>query len=81
MPVPKQELYAARQALAVTPHASTEINPCRALYVGTGGDLVVVLLDSASEITFANVPDGAVLPIQVRRVDDSSTASNILALY
>ena len=69
------------RASAVTPHATDEIEVTRAIYVGTGGDLVVTLADSASAITFSNVPDATVLPFRVKAVKATSTASDIVALY
>lgn len=66
---------------AVTPHASTELPyVSRALYVGTAGNLVAVRADG-TEVTFANVPAGMFLPIRAIRVDDTSTASDIVALW
>lgn len=66
---------------AVTPHASTEFTyESRALWVGTGGNLVAVRADG-TEVTFSNVPDGTLLPIRAIRVDDTSTASGIVALW
>lgn len=73
----------ADNAVAITPHASTELDPYpKALYVGGGGNLVVVpKRGDGTEVTFANVPAGTIIPLQVRRVDDSSTATNIVGLY
>lgn len=66
---------------AVTPHASNELDyVTRALYVGGSGNLVVVNAAGA-EVTFTAVPAGAILPIRTRRVDDSSTATSIVALW
>lgn len=53
----------------------------RAVYVGTGGDLTVVMLNG-DEITFVSVPDGTLLPIQVKQVLSTGTdAEDILGLY
>jgi len=53
----------------------------RAIYVGTGGDLKVELTNG-DEITFVNVQDGTLLPIQVRKVFSTGTdAEDILGLY
>lgn len=71
----------ARQFAAVTPHDTTNFPPCRALYVGTGGNLVAVDLNGTA-VTFVTVQSGSVLPIQCRRVNSTNTtASNIVALY
>ena len=70
-------------AFAITPHASTELTIyAKALYIGGAGSVVVVpKRGDGTEVTFAAVPAGTILPIQVRRVDDSSTATNIVGLY
>lgn len=70
----------AQGAGAVTPDADLPKH-CRALYVGTGGDLAVLMSD-ASTVTLKAVPAGSLLPIRVRRVlSDGTTASDIVALY
>lgn len=52
----------------------------RALWVGTGGDLAVVMADGTA-LTLANVPSGTLLPLRVKRVaDTNTTASDIVAL-
>jgi len=50
------------------------------LYVGTGGNLDVVTV-SGNEVTLVNVQDGSFIPVQVTKVLDTSTASDILALW
>lgn len=68
---------------AVTPNDAANLPtvPTRALYVGTGGNIVVDSVSSTS-ITFRNVPPGTMLPIAVYRVRaTSTTASNIVAIY
>jgi len=51
------------------------------LYVGEPGDLRV-LTSSGSDITFTGVLAGSFIPVQVKRVFDTSTgASSILALW
>ena len=64
---------------AVTPSDSTVLTGVRALYVGTGGDVIV---DGASttNVTFKAVPSGTVLPITVTKVCAATGASNIVAL-
>lgn len=76
----------ATGAAAVTPSDSTVVN-CRALYVGTGGNVAVHMqgvLGSPREtsVTFSNVQGGTVLPISCYRVlSTGTTATNIVALY
>lgn len=72
---------AAHGAAAVTLSDSTEIPMTRSLYVGTGGTIKVTMVDG-QDVSFTNVPDGSILPIQVTKVWSSvTTASAILALY
>jgi len=58
------------------------------LYVGGTGNLTAVMATdkdvaaaSQKELTFQNLPDASFLPIQVCRVDDTTTATNIIALF
>ena len=74
----------AHNAVAVTLSDSTDLPCTRALYVGTGGNVAVMMGDgnNPSAVTFSNVGTGVILPIQVVRVmSTNTTASNILALY
>lgn len=83
MPSARQETYTAKQGFAVTPSDTVDLSaPCRALYVGTGGDVTVIQLDNSTAVTFKNVASGAILPIQVARVKaTATTATDIVALY
>ncbi len=75
--------FLARDFVAVTPHDSTNQpkGPFDALYVGTTGNVVVVSREGVA-VTFIGVPAGAILPVQGKRVNaTSTTASNIVALY
>lgn len=72
----------ADDAEAVTPSDSVNLgNITRALYVGTTGNIVVVM-KSGRTATLNSVPAGALLPLRVSRVNSTNTtASNIVALY
>ena len=70
----------AHSALAVTPSDSTILPTTRALYVGTTGNLSVVMADDGNTVLFSNVPVG-IFPIQVIQVLAATTASNIVALW
>jgi len=53
----------------------------KAIYVGTGGDLVVSSARTNSEVIFRNVPSGAVLDIRPAAVRDTgTTASDLVGL-
>ena len=55
--------------------------PSRSLYIGTGGDVNVVM-ESGATLLHRNVPSGTILPVYATSVSSSSTtASNILAYY
>ena len=58
------------------------------LYVGGSGNLTAVMATdkdvaaaSQKELTFQNLPNASFLPIQVCRVDNTTTATNIIALF
>lgn len=67
---------------AVTPHDSTDFTASfRALYIGTGGDVVIVDMNSTA-VTYKNVPAGTVIPMRGRRVNSTSTtATDIVGIY
>lgn len=72
---------AARDAVAVVVSDSTVIPVTRALYVGTGGTLVVRMAYTGNDATFTNVAQG-IFPVQVDMVySTSTTATDIVALY
>ena len=71
----------AHGAVAVTPSDSTELPVTRALFIGTAGDVVVTMADGQTPITFANIANATMLPIQVQKVLAATSASDILALY
>lgn len=86
---PSRQVDPANWAFEVTPDDNNDITnddgeACvsRALFVGVGGDVTVVMAGEIVTKTFKNVPDGAILPIAVRRVMSTGTlAEDILALW
>lgn len=53
----------------------------RAIYVGTAGDISAELA-SGTQVTFAAVPAGMILPLRLRRVRATGTsARDIVALW
>lgn len=72
----------AQHAVAVTPSDSTDLTtPCRALYVGVTGDVVLDTVGGETSVTFKAVPVG-ILPVRTQRVRSTlTTATNIVALY
>lgn len=73
----------ARRAAAVTPDDAAALGDLpKALYVGSAGDIVMRGPDDAADVTWHNVPSGAVLPFRAAYVRATgTTASAILALY
>ena len=73
----------ARRAAAVAPHdvnALAEVP--KALFVGTGGDLVARGAGGGADVTFKNLANGALLPFRAEYVRATgTTAQNIVALY
>jgi hypothetical protein len=56
---------------------------CRALYIGSAGDVVLVTR-AGTQLTFVAHPGGKVLPcgaITVKSTANGTTASDIIALY
>jgi hypothetical protein len=72
-------------AVLLTPHDTNELNPySRALYIGTGGNVNVRMIDEtgSTNVLFTGVPTGTILPIGVKIVlTTNTTASTIVALY
>jgi hypothetical protein len=52
----------------------------RAIYVGNGGSLKVTMAGGET-VTFAGVPTGALLPISVKRVWTTGSATGLIGLY
>lgn len=71
----------AVHAFAVTPHDTNALAyPTTGLYIGTGGN-VTVTMKSGVDVTFASVPTGMLLPIEVSHVKATlTTATSIIAV-
>lgn len=53
----------------------------KALYVGTGGDVVLRAVNGAADVTFRNVPDGGVIDVRTLAVRlTGTTAADIVGL-
>ena len=72
----------ARHAFAVTPHATNALNPIpKALFVGTGGDVVLRSIAGTADVTFRNVASGQVLDVRAKYVRAAgTTAADIVGL-
>lgn len=67
----------ATRAVVVSP--GQDMTPCRALWVGVQGNLVVTMAGNDSPVTFANAI--GIMPICVKRIEPATTAGAIIALY
>lgn len=68
----------ASHAFAVTPsNADLLTEATRALYVGGGGNLALVML-SGAEISLLSVAAGSILPLRVRQVKATGTTATAL---
>lgn len=72
----------ASACFAITPDDAVELALApKALYIGTGGDLVVRPLEGDEDVVFANTISGSILDIRVRAVRASgTTAQGIVGL-
>lgn len=72
----------ARNCVAIVPNDATDLLVVtKAIYVGTGGNIVLRTIEGAADVTFANVPTGTVLPIRARAIRATgTTASQIVGL-
>ena len=53
-----------------------------AIYVGTGGDIALVLVGDSTQVTYVNIPNGSLLPYNVKQVlSTGTTASDIVRGY
>jgi energy-converting hydrogenase Eha subunit C len=76
--MPQWEQSPGQTHAAVTPNDSTVL-AFRALYVGTGG-AVVIKDPLGTVVTYSNVPSGFIIPMAGIRVMSATTASNIVAM-
>lgn len=54
--------------------------PTRAIYIGTAGNVEVVF-KSGRTLMFKNVPAGATLPLQITKITNNTTATDVNALF
>lgn len=82
MPSNFENLAHPESAEAVTPVDGTNLTNPGTLFVGTGGDLNVILVEDTAPVLFRNVADGSFFPLQVIQVlATSTTASDIVVVY
>jgi len=66
----------ASECFSITPNDAQDLTKAtKAVYVGSGGDLVVRPLGSSSDVTFRNVISGSILDIRVRAIRETGTSA------
>jgi hypothetical protein len=73
----------ASNGFAITPvdNVAFVTNP-RGIYVGTTGDLAVIMAQDSATTLFKAVPAGSLLPISVKVVmSTNTTASNLVGVF
>ena len=72
----------AADCFPITPNDTGDLpKATKALFVGTGGDVVLRSVSGAADVTFRNLPDGSILDVRVRAVRASGTsAANLVGL-
>lgn len=72
----------SRAPFSVTPHDGNELAVIpKALYVGTGGVVILRGVDGSSDVTFKNVANGQVLDVRAQYVRATgTTATDIVGL-
>ncbi|RDE05297.1 spike base protein, RCAP_Rcc01079 family [Sphingomonas aracearum] len=69
----------SRAPFAIVPSDSVSLPACpKAIYVGTGGALVLRGVDGEADVRFANVPSGAVIDVRAIFVRATGTTAGDL---
>ncbi len=80
-PVGINEIQPARSARNIVPNNDASFTRTRGLYIGTSGDLQVVMANGAT-VTFVAITAGIIHPLSVIQVlATNTTALNILGLF
>lgn len=72
----------SRAPFAITPHDTNELSLIpKAIYVGTGGTLVLRGVEGAADVTFKNIASGQVLDVRPQYVRATgTTAADLVGL-
>lgn len=71
-----KDMAPATDVVPVTPSDAAALSGVRAIFVGTGGNLVITI--NGNNVTLPNIPDGTTLPIKgATRIRAATTASDI----
>lgn len=76
------KMVPGRNATTVTPSDTVDlVQPSRAIWVGVGGDISVEMVDGGTQV-FVGVVAGSLLPLQVTRVNlTSTTATDMVSVF
>lgn len=72
----------AADCFPISPNDNNDLpKATKALFVGTGGDIVLRSVSGSADVTFRNLPDGSILDVRVRAVRATGTsAANLVGL-
>lgn len=70
-----RRIDAVKNAAAVTPADGVPIGECRGMYVGTSGDLAVIMGNSDTAVVFPNLAAGVIHPINAHTVESTGTTA------
>lgn len=72
----------ASDCFPISPNDNDDLpKATKALFIGTGGDVVLRPVSGNADVTFRNLPDGSILDVRVRAVRANGTsASNLVGL-
>ena len=67
---------------AISPHDTNALTRlCKAIYVGSGGTIILRAPGSDTDVAFVGVPSGMVLPVRASHIRATgTTAGNLVAL-
>lgn len=67
----------------ITPSDTVELeNYTRGVWIGVGGDVVMILAASGTAVTFKNIPSGTMIPMVIRQIKlTGTTAQNIVGMW
>ncbi len=72
----------ASDCFPIAPNDSGDLpKATKALFIGSGGDVVLRPVSGDADVTFRNLPDGSILDVRVRAVRATGTsAANLVGL-
>lgn len=66
----------AADCFVITPDDTGDLpKATKALFIGTGGDIVLRSVAGTGDVTFRNLPDGSILDVRVRAIRATGTSA------